>query len=203
MEKLSNFSRQEKKNFRRINNEIGEVAVAFQLPENIKGKVFQLYLKAKRKNLLKGRDLKTIFAACLGIAVKEQKIPLAIKDITDELDVSFKTTKRLMKIIAQNLQIKILPIEISSFIDKFCADLNLSDKVKSKAEKILRKATEMGLTNRPSPQGTAAGIVYIAALLNHEHRTQKEVSDVAGVTDVTIRSRYKEIAKELNIDALS
>jgi transcription initiation factor TFIIB len=200
MEKLSNFSRQEKISVGKINDRMKEIEIAFQLPGNIKGKVSQLYLKAKRKRLLKGRDLKTIFAACLGIAIKEQKIPLTIKDITDELDVSFKTTKRLMKIIAQKLQIKILPIEISSFIDKFCFELNLSNKVKSKAEEILRKATKAKLTNGPSPQGIAAAVVYIAAILSGEHRTQDEMSKIIGVTEVTIRNRYKEIAKELDID---
>ncbi|MEM4663149.1 MAG: transcription initiation factor IIB, partial [Candidatus Diapherotrites archaeon] len=33
-----------------------------------------------------------------------------------------------------------------------------------------------------------------------ERRTQKEVANVAGVTEVTIRNRYRELKKELGID---
>ena len=39
----------------------------------------------------------------------------------------------------------------------------------------------------------AAAALYISALLHGEKRTQREVADAAGVTEVTIRNRYKEI----------
>lgn len=202
MEKLSNLSRQEKKNFRRINNEIEEVAVALKLPENITEKVFQLYLKAKRKNLLRGRKWKTTFAACLYVVIRKEEIPQTIKEITNKLNISFRGIEYLSSSLAQKLQIKFPPVNIFSFIDRFCFELNLSDKIEEKAKEILKKATEAKLTNGRGPIGTAAAVIYIAALLNHEDRTQKEVSDITGVTIVTIRNRHREIAKELDIDAL-
>ena len=42
--------------------------------------------------------------------------------------------------------------------------------------------------------------MYIAGALVGERRTQKEVADVAGVTEVTIRNRYRELKEQLNID---
>jgi len=33
-----------------------------------------------------------------------------------------------------------------------------------------------------------------------ERRTQKEVANVAGVTEVTIRNRYRELKAKLNLD---
>ena len=42
--------------------------------------------------------------------------------------------------------------------------------------------------------------MYIAALINGEKRTQREVSDVGGVTEVTIRNRYKELLKKLYLE---
>jgi transcription initiation factor TFIIB len=41
--------------------------------------------------------------------------------------------------------------------------------------------------------GLAAAAVYAASLLANEKATQSEVSAVAGVSEVTIRSRYKEL----------
>ena len=35
-----------------------------------------------------------------------------------------------------------------------------------------------------------------------ERRTQREVADIADVTEVTIQSRYKEISKKLDIDII-
>ncbi|MBN88121.1 transcription initiation factor IIB, partial [Candidatus Woesearchaeota archaeon] len=41
---------------------------------------------------------------------------------------------------------------------------------------------------------------YLASILEKEQRTQKQVSEAAGVTEVTIRNRYKEICEALNIN---
>ncbi|MBN2066741.1 MAG: transcription initiation factor IIB, partial [Candidatus Thermoplasmatota archaeon] len=42
--------------------------------------------------------------------------------------------------------------------------------------------------------------VYISSVVCNERRTQREVAEIAGVTEVTIRNRYKELAKRLDID---
>jgi len=49
--------------------------------------------------------------------------------------------------------------------------------------------------------GVAAGALY-SSILCGEHRTQREVADVAGVTEVTIRNRSKELAEKLDIDII-
>jgi len=41
-------------------------------------------------------------------------------------------------------------------------------------------------------------VIYIAVMKKGERRTQKEIAQVAGVTEVTVRNRYKEIMKVLN-----
>jgi len=56
-----------------------------------------------------------------------------------------------------------------------------------------------GLISGRGPTGVAAAAVYIAAALKGERRTQKEVAEVAGVTEVTIRNRYRELKKELKL----
>ena len=42
--------------------------------------------------------------------------------------------------------------------------------------------------------------MYVASLIHGEKRTQREVADVAGVTEVTIRNRYKELLEKLNLE---
>jgi len=45
----------------------------------------------------------------------------------------------------------------------------------------------------------AAAAIYIASIQCNQRRTQREVADVAGVTEVTIRNRYKELTERLGI----
>ncbi len=68
-----------------------------------------------------------------------------------------------------------------------------------KSVEILEKAQKAELTSGRGPTGIAAAALYVAALMHGEKRTQREVADVAGVTEVTIRNRYKEIIDHLGI----
>ena len=71
--------------------------------------------------------------------------------------------------------------------------LKLSGETQKKAVEILEQAMIKGLISGRGPMGVAAAAVYISSVLTDERRTQKEVADVAGVTEVTIRNRYREL----------
>ena len=64
---------------------------------------------------------------------------------------------------------------------------------------IIRKALKKGLISGRGPTGVAAAALYITSAMHGEKKTQKEVADVAGVTEVTIRNRYRELKKELGL----
>jgi transcription initiation factor TFIIB len=64
---------------------------------------------------------------------------------------------------------------------------------------IIDQARGVGLTAGKDPAGLAAAAIYIAAIQNGEMRTQKEVARAAKVTEVTVRNRYKELVKRLDI----
>ena len=56
------------------------------------------------------------------------------------------------------------------------------------------------LTSGKGPTGVAAAALYIAAVLENEKRTQRDIADVVGVTEVTIRNRYKDLVEKLGIE---
>jgi len=89
---------------------------------------------------------------------------------------------------------------LMKYISRFCSVLKLSADVKAKTLEILHEAANRELTSGRGPTGIAAASLYIASVLCGERRTQREVADVAGVTEVTIRNRYKELAEKLDID---
>ena len=62
-------------------------------------------------------------------------------------------------------------------------------------------AEKSELTSGRGPTGIAAASLYVAALICNEKKTQREVADVAGVTEVTIRNRYKELLKKLKLES--
>jgi len=48
--------------------------------------------------------------------------------------------------------------------------------------------------------GLAAAALYIACMQANEKKTQKDIADAAGVTEVTVRNRYKTLKRQLNLD---
>ena len=97
-------------------------------------------------------------------------------------------------------QLNPLPSSPKDYIHRFASVLKLSPKTQNEALKILKKAEGSELTSGRGPAGIAAAGLYVAALLNNEKKTQREVADVAGITEVTIRNRYKELIDQLKLE---
>jgi transcription initiation factor TFIIB len=90
-----------------------------------------------------------------------------------------------------------MPIE---YVPRFCTDLNLPTKVQSKAMELLDKTQNHAAMAGRGPTGIAAASIYLAGILMENRRTQREVADVAGVTEVTIRNRFKEMCGVLGLN---
>jgi transcription initiation factor TFIIB len=114
--------------------------------------------------------------------------------------MSRKDIGRVYRYLARELDLKILPTMPQDYVSRFCSVLHLSSDVQTKTVEILKKASEKELASGRGPTGMAAAALYVASLLCGERTTQREIAEVAGVTEVTIRNRYKELAEKLDID---
>ncbi len=170
------------------------------LPKNIHEEVSKLYEQAVDKGLVRGRSMESVVAALLYAVCREFKSPRTLDEITDVSGVDKREIGRTYRYVCRELGIRILPSQPEDYIPRFATMLGLGDKVQAKAINILKKAKEYDVTSGKGPTGVAAAALYIAAVLNDEKRTQREVADVVGVTEVTIRNRYKEIVDKLGIE---
>jgi transcription initiation factor TFIIB len=113
--------------------------------------------------------------------------------------MSKKEVGRNYRYVSRELELKLMPTTPKDYISRFCSELKLSNDVQVKTLEILGHAANEELTSGRGPTGLAAASLYIASVLCGERRTQREVADVAGVTEVTIRNRYKELIEKLDI----
>jgi transcription initiation factor TFIIB len=183
-------------------SEIDRMACALRLPMNIREAASMLYRKAMKKRLIRGRSIEGIATAILYITCRQYGVPRTLEEVRDISRVGQKEISRAYRFLLRELELKVSPASPVDFVPRFCSLLNLSSEIRSKAIEIIKHAAENELTNGRGPIGIAAASIYIAAILGGEHRTQKEVSDVTGVTEVTIRNRYKELSEQLDIDVL-
>jgi transcription initiation factor TFIIB len=128
-----------------------------------------------------------------------QGIPRTLDEISRVSGIEKKEIGRAYRFVRRELDIDVPLTDPAHYVPKFTAALKLSGRVQEKAIALLKKAIAKGLISGRGPTGVAAAAVYIASAMDGERRTQKEVADVAGVTEVTIRNRYRELKKELNL----
>ncbi|MBS3056994.1 MAG: transcription initiation factor IIB [Candidatus Aenigmarchaeota archaeon] len=170
------------------------------LPKTLHEEVAKLYERALQKGLVRGRSIESIIAALVYSLSREYQTPRTLTEISQASGIGKRELGRTYRYISRKLSIRILPARADSYIPRFSSMLQLSDKTQMRAIRILKKAKETDVISGKGPCGCAAAAIYIASVLEGERKTQREVADVVGVTEVTIRNRYKEIAEALNIE---
>ncbi len=172
------------------------------LPRTVRETAAMIYRKAALKNLIRGRSIEGVSAAALYAACRQCLVPRTLDEISSIARMSRKDVGRNYRYVARELGLKLMPTTPQDYISRFCSELKLSGDVKAKTTEILKEAADKELTSGRGPTGIAAASLYIATVLCGERRTQREIADVAGVTEVTIRNRYKELTKKLDIDII-
>ncbi len=169
------------------------------LSQAIHEKVAKLYEKAVDKGLVRGRSTEAIIAALLYAVCREEGAPRTLDEISKASGIGRREIGKTYRYISRKLGIKILPAKAQDYVPRFGSLLGLSEKVQVRAVKILEEAGKYDATSGKGPIGVATAALYIAAVLEGEKKTQREVADAIGVTEVTIRNRYKELVEKLGI----
>jgi len=169
------------------------------LSQSVQERVARYYEQALDKGLIRGRAIESVVAALIYAVAKKIGTPRTLEEIEKASGIDKQTIGRAYRYVAGKLGIRVVPANPVDFIPRFRSKLNLSQKTGSKAIKILKKAQKKSITTGKSPTGVAAAAIYIAAILNDEDITQRDISNTLPVTEVTIRNHQKEMVDKLGI----
>jgi len=178
-------------------SEISKIANNLNLPKNILETASVIYRKAVKERLIRGRSIQGVTAAAIYVACRQCGLARTLDEISQASTVNKKEVGRSYRFLIKELNYFIPPLKPSQYITKFSNQLTMQGKVEEIAHKILATAKELKLTSGRGPTGIAAAASYIASVLTGERKTQREIAEIAQVTEVTIRNRYKELVERL------
>jgi transcription initiation factor TFIIB len=181
------------RNLKQALGEIDRMASALGLPENVRETASVIYRRALDENLLPGRSIEGVSTASVYAAARQAGVPRSLDEITDVSRVEKSEIARTYRYVVRELGLEVKPADPESYVPRFASDLGLSEESERRARQLLQNAKEQGVHSGKSPVGLAAAAVYAASLLTNEKTTQAAVSDVADISEVTIRNRYHEL----------
>ena len=181
-------------------NELDRFSSQLNLSRDLKESAAHIYRKMAHKNLIRGRSIEAMLIASIYLSCKLNQVPKTLDDFLEFALVDKKKIARCYRLILQELKLNINVPSPITFVPRFCAELNLSGRTQNRAAELLKLAKKYRITAGKAPTGLAGAALYVAAMQEGERRTQKEISLAAGVTEATIRNRYKELLTHLNYE---
>ncbi len=192
------------RNLKQALGEIERMSSALGLPKPVRETASVIYRRALDEDLLPGRSIEGVATSALYAAARQANTPRSLDEVSNVSRVDKDEIARTYRYVVRELGLEVAPADPASYVPRFVSDLDLSDEVERQARELLSNAQDEGITSGKSPVGLAAAAVYAASLLVNERVTQNQVSEVANISEVTIRNRYHELleaASDIPMDA--
>jgi len=176
---------------------ITEIAIDLSLSMTTLEKASLIYKKIIEKELLKGRSMKVMTAVAVYVGCKQCGKALTMKDIAHASGISSKRISRSFRSIIRQLDVPIKLTGVDDHASRLSAQLQLPMQATEIAEKIVKALDGSKFLIGKDPAGIAGAAIYISSLLTGKRRTQREVAEAGRITEATIRTRCRELEKNL------
>lgn len=178
-------------------NELNILKDKLALSNAIVEKAAYIYRKVQDRGLIWGRTISGIMAAAVYAACREIGIPYTLRDIAAVGNIRRKDIARNYRKMGSELDLKFPNVDPMKCISRVANKGNLTENTKRQAISIMKEVSEIQISAGKDPMGLAASVLYVSCLKTGEDKTQAQIAEASGVTEVTLRTRYKELKNKL------
>ena len=158
-----------------------------------------IYRKAQQRQFMRGRSISAVLDAAVYIACREIGISRKLKDIATISNVKYKFLARTYRLLVFELDLKVPVTDPMRCIARVANNANLSEKVKRQAIRIMNDLINRKISAGKNPMTLAATVLYLSCIKTDQNITQGNISNAAGVTEITIRNRLKDLKRDYSI----
>ena len=188
------------RNLRYAFTELNKLKDKLAISDFVIEKAAYIYRKAVERKLVRGRKISTMIAASLYAACRNTGTPRTLKDISQAGNLEKREIAKCYRIIHRELGLKMPVFDSVNCVARISSRLDISEKIKRRATEILKLCQECEKSAGKDPMGLAAAALYMSCIENSQEITQREIAEVAKVTEVTVRNRYKILKKDHGIN---
>jgi transcription initiation factor TFIIB len=188
------------RNYWEARPKMGSICTRLNLPDYIQETAWSIYKISAKKKLTMGRSIEGFVAASVYAAIRVHEYPRLLEEVVEssllQIRIIHKSLGLIVRYILPKLGLKYHPILSERLIHRFGNELDLSMEIQQNARRMLFQSRRNGLPRTgKDPKGIAAAVLYLAARNTTEKRTQSQISVIARITEVTLRTRAKQISK--------
>ncbi len=183
-----------------ILSKIGETCQSLTLSRNVIESASMIYRNFEGQFEAKGKSVSCMSAATIYMACKQCDVVRSLDEIckatgsSKDEKMNVKLTAKYYRMLVMELGSNTAPVvTLDKYISKIANLAKLEVRVERLAAEIAEKTQDHSLADGKAPNGLAAAYLYIASTLLGQSILQRDVSSIAGITEVTIRNRCKEI----------
>lgn len=181
-----------------VHKEIFRQASLLDLDEDVMREVQSLYDVVRMNGLTKYKQDDKIVTALIYVVCRKNMIPLTLHKMCDILRIEYRSINKVYRYVIKRMSMHIPPTTPAEYAQKFGIELRLPKATMKRADAIIEMVKRIGLSSGKGPAGVAAASICLAIGLGKTEPPQKEIAEISGVTQVTIRNRYRELEECLN-----
>lgn len=192
------------RNFWESRPKLASLCQKLQIPDFIQESAWKIYSEVAKQKLTMGRSIESFVTASLYAAIRIHDFPRLLEEIVEVAMIPLRSVHRSLGLIVRRvlpkMNLRYHPISPNPLIYRFGSELDLSITTQKYAFDLLKSASKRGLRKMgKDPKGIAAAVLYLAAKQQGERKTQTQIANVARITEVTLRTRAKQIRGHLLI----
>ncbi|MCS7116952.1 MAG: transcription factor IIB [Nitrososphaerales archaeon] len=181
-------------------SKMNEICSILNLPKTVFETAAHIYRTAMKMKVAKSKSIIGMSCASIYLACRKCNVGRTLKEIAHAANIDEKVLAKYYRFVLKEVEKEYIPpLSIERYISKFTNMAKIDPKVERLALFLAAQTKDSKISSGKTPVGLAAAYVYMSSVLLGEYLPQRDIADVAGVTEVTVRNRCREILENFHV----
>jgi transcription initiation factor TFIIB len=187
------------RNYRSAFSLLNNLKNKLAIPDSVVERTAYNYRKIEHKGFMRGRPIASVLAACLYLTCREMGVPRTMDEIQQASDVKKRQLARDYREMVFNLELSVPPVNHLQYLEKISNRLEFDERITRSAMTLMQNLLDLEISAGKDPMGLASAVLYVISQMYGRTIKQAEFANAAGITEVTLRARSKDIKDKLGL----